>query len=185
VVFAGDLRRTRGNEEKTLSRETAVFHIFSIVFILCVFFGLVIFVAFIWLVLTKGPEIDSKILLLVSGFGHIDGIAGIIINSLLIVLCAVITVDIAKGLPRVTEVAARFSLDAMPGKIMVMECEYNIGEINEKTFIARKDNIVQQTDFMGAIAAVGKFVAGIAKIMIIMIAFEIFGDIIIGTRFHG
>jgi flagellar biosynthesis protein FlhA len=153
----------------------------------CTLFGLVVFVAFTRLPLTKGTGIDSTILSLVSGLVHIDGsIIGIITSFiLLIVICAVMTVIIIKGLTRVIEVAAQFSLDAMPVKIMAAECEYNSGEISEETFIARKDNILRRTDFFGAMEGANKFVTGSAKVMIIIIALELLGGIIIGTRFHG
>jgi flagellar biosynthesis component FlhA len=186
AVFTGGKRRTRGNEGRNLSKETAVFRILPMLFLLCELFGLVIFVAFTRLILAEGTGADSEILLLVSGLIRMGGIVGITVGFIgLEVICAVVIIAITKVSLFITEVSTRFSMDAIPVKIMVMEHAYNCGEISEETFIARKDSIVQQNDFLGSMDGAYKFVAGSAKVMIIIIVLEILGGIIIGTRFHG
>ncbi|MDR2758456.1 MAG: flagellar biosynthesis protein FlhA, partial [Spirochaetaceae bacterium] len=83
------------------------------------------------------------------------------------------------------EVAARFALDAMPGKQMAIEAEYNSGAITEEESIARKNDLQQEVDFYGAMDGSSKFVSGNVKVGILITAVNVLGGIIIGSVFHG
>jgi flagellar biosynthesis protein FlhA len=107
---------------------------------------------------------------------------GIVIFTILIIINFIV---ITKGAGRVAEVAARFTLDAMPGKQMSIDADLNSGTINEETARQRRQDIAREADFYGAMDGASKFVRGdaIAGIMIVLV--NIIGGIIIGTLQKG
>jgi flagellar biosynthesis protein FlhA len=107
---------------------------------------------------------------------------GIVIFTILIIINFIV---ITKGAGRVAEVAARFTLDAMPGKQMSIDADLNSGTINEETARQRRQDIAREADFYGAMDGASKFVRGdaIAGIMIVLV--NIVGGIIIGTLQKG
>lgn len=107
---------------------------------------------------------------------------GIIIFVILVIINFIV---ITKGAGRVAEVAARFTLDAMPGKQMSIDAELNAGAINEEEAKRRRSEIAREADFYGSMDGASKFVRGdaIAGIMIVMV--NIVGGIIIGTLQKG
>src|SRR5208282_157406 len=92
---------------------------------------------------------------------------------------------ITKGAGRVAEVAARFTLDAMPGKQMSIDADLNAGMINEDEARRRRSEIAREADFYGAMDGASKFVRGDAIAGILILAINIVGGIIIGTIQHG
>jgi flagellar biosynthesis protein FlhA len=114
------------------------------------------------------------------------GTEGLVVGFIIfIVIIAVQAVVITKGATRIAEVAARFALDAMPGKQMAIEAEYNSGAITEEESIARKNDLQREVDFYGAMDGSSKFVSGNVKVGILITAVNILGGIIIGSAFHG
>ncbi|MFQ5769851.1 MAG: flagellar biosynthesis protein FlhA, partial [bacterium] len=90
-------------------------------------------------------------------------------------------VVITKGSGRIAEVAARFTLDAMPGKQMAIDADLNTGLIDEKEARHRRDEIRREADFYGAMDGASKFVRGDAVAGILITAINILGGLIIGV----
>lgn len=108
--------------------------------------------------------------------GH-NVIVGIIIFIILIVIQFMV---ITRGAERVSEVAARFTLDAMPGKQMAVDAELNAGLIREDEAKRRRRDIEREADFYGAMDGASKFVRGDAVAGIVIVLINIIGGLIIG-----
>lgn len=104
-------------------------------------------------------------------------VVGIIIFIILIVIQFMV---ITRGAERVSEVAARFTLDAMPGKQMAVDAELNSGMIREAEAKKRRSDIEREADFYGAMDGASKFVRGDAIAGIIIVLINIVGGLIIG-----
>jgi len=104
-------------------------------------------------------------------------IVGIIIFIILIVIQFMV---ITRGAERVSEVAARFTLDAMPGKQMAVDAELNAGLIREDEARKRRQDIEREADFYGAMDGASKFVRGDAMAGIIIVIINIVGGLVIG-----
>ena len=117
----------------------------------------------------------------ISAFGNFvmggDAIVGFLI-FIIIVLVNVIV--ITKGSERVSEVAARFTLDAMPGKQMAIDADLNAGIINEEQAKKRRSNIQREADFYGSMDGATKFVKGDAIMSIVTTLVNLIGGVIIG-----
>ena len=117
----------------------------------------------------------------VSSFA--DFVAGdrIVVGIIIFVIIVVIQfVVITKGATRISEVAARFALDGMPGKQMAIDADLNAGIIDEREAQSRRSEITRQADFYGAMDGASKFVRGDAIAGIIIAAINIVGGLIIG-----
>jgi flagellar biosynthesis protein FlhA len=118
----------------------------------------------------------------VTAFGNVvvggNFVVGVVVFLILVVVNFVV---ITNGAGRVAEVAARFTLDAMPGKQMAIDAEMNAGSINEETARARRRAIQQEADFYGAMDGASKFVKGDAMAAIIIMAINIVGGFVIGV----
>lgn len=108
-------------------------------------------------------------------------VGGIIFLILVIVQFVVVT----KGATRMSEVAARFTLDAMPGRQMAIDADLSTGLINEQQATTRRDDVMREADFYGAMDGASKFVRGdaIAGLFIIMI--NIVGGLAVGIAMKG
>ncbi len=102
-----------------------------------------------------------------------------------IIIVAIQFIVITKGAERVSEVAARFTLDAMPGKQMAIDADLNTGAIDEETAKKRRTEIQRESDFYGAMDGASKFVKGDAIIGIIITLVNIIGGLIIGVAMGG
>ncbi|MHB9025423.1 MAG: flagellar biosynthesis protein FlhA [Armatimonadota bacterium] len=109
-------------------------------------------------------------------------VVGIIIFVILVVIQFVV---ITAGAGRVAEVAARFTLDAMPGKQMAIDADVNAGVIDDQEAKSRRATIAREADFYGAMDGASKFVRGDAIAAIIMILINVIGGLIIGHFYHG
>ena len=107
---------------------------------------------------------------------------GIVIFLILIIVQFIV---ITKGATRISEVAARFTLDAMPGKQMAIDADLNAGTIDEKEARRRRQEISQEADFFGAMDGASKFVRGDAIAGIIITAINIAGGFAIGMLERG
>ena len=106
-----------------------------------------------------------------------NAVVGFIIFVILIIIQFLV---ITKGSERVAEVAARFTLDAMPGKQMSIDADLNSGAITDAQATQRRKNIQREADFYGAMDGASKFVKGDAIAAIIIIVINIVGGFIIG-----
>jgi len=94
-------------------------------------------------------------------------------------------VVITKGAGRIAEVAARFTLDAMPGRQMSIDADLNAGIIDEKEARKRREDIAQEADFYGSMDGASKFVRGDAIAALLIIFINILGGLAIGVLEHG
>ena len=119
---------------------------------------------------------------LIHAFGNFvmggNFIIGIIIFALLVVINFIV---ITKGSGRIAEVAARFSLDALPGKQMAVDADLGAGTINEKEAQHRRKEIQEEMSFYGAMDGAAKFVRGDAVAAILIVAINIIGGILVGV----
>lgn len=104
-------------------------------------------------------------------------VVGVVIFLILVVIQFVV---ITKGAERISEVAARFTLDAMPGKQMAIDADLNAGTITETQAIERREKIVKESEFYGAMDGASKFIRGDAKAGLIITAVNIIGGIAMG-----
>lgn len=104
-------------------------------------------------------------------------VVGLIIFVILIIVQFVV---VTKGATRISEVAARFTLDGMPGKQMAIDADLNAGLIDENQAKSRREEIAQEADFYGAMDGAAKFVRGDAIAGIIITCVNIVGGIIVG-----
>jgi len=101
-----------------------------------------------------------------------------------IILTIINLVVITKGAGRVSEVAARFTLDAMPGKQMAIDADLNAGILSPEEATARRAEIAEEADFYGSMDGASKFVKGDAIAGILILAINIIGGLIIGIAQH-
>jgi flagellar biosynthesis protein FlhA len=106
---------------------------------------------------------------------------GLVIFSILVIINFVV---VTKGAGRVSEVTARFTLDAMPGKQMAIDADLNAGIIDQETARTRRQEIREEADFYGAMDGASKFVRGDAIAGILILFINIIGGLIIGTVQH-
>jgi len=107
---------------------------------------------------------------------------GIVVFVILVVINFMV---VTKGAGRVSEVTARFTLDAMPGKQMAIDADLNAGLITQEVAIARRAEVAQEADFYGAMDGASKFVRGDAVAGILILAINIIGGLVIGPLDHG
>ncbi len=137
------------------------------------------------MILSKGHEGPQAVSDIISSFGEfvVEGnyVIGIIVFSILVLINFMV---VTKGSTRVAEVAARFTLDAMPGKQMAIDADLNAGLIDEKTAKERREEIIQEANFYGAMDGSSKFVKGDAVAGIIITIINIIGGFLIGAFQH-
>ncbi len=104
-------------------------------------------------------------------------VVGLVIFLILVVIQFVV---ITKGAERISEVSARFTLDAMPGKQMAIDADLNAGIVNESEANARRSKIIKESEFYGAMDGASKFIRGDAKAGLIITAVNIIGGIAMG-----
>lgn len=139
-------------------------------------FRLVLNTATTRLILTQGDA--GQVISTFGGFVASGSLAvGIIIFAIIVVIQFVV---ITKGATRIAEVAARFTLDGMPGKQMAVDADLNAGGITEEEARRRRDQITREADFYGAMDGASKFVRGDAIAGIVITFINILGGIYVG-----
>lgn len=138
------------------------------------------------IVLTEGHSGSGAAGQVIEAFGNFV-IAGNFAVGLVVFLILVIInlVVITKGAGRVSEVSARFTLDAMPGKQMAIDADLNAGLLTPEQARARRAEVGEEADFYGAMDGASKFVKGDAIAGILILVANILGGVIIGTSQHG
>jgi flagellar biosynthesis protein FlhA len=139
------------------------------------------------LILTQGGNFDGRMIKAFSSFVvGTSGTEGIVVGCIIfIVIIAVQLIVITKGATRVSEVAARFTLDSMQVKMMAVETEYSSGAISEEEAKRQKAEIRQESDFYGSMDGASKFISGNVKVGIFIIVVEMLGGFIIGSVLYG
>lgn len=134
------------------------------------------------LILTHGHQGEAAAGDVIKAFGNFVVGNNYVIGFIMFVILIVINfIVITKGSERVAEVAARFTLDAMPGKQMSIDADLNNGSINEAEARRRRREIEQEADFYGAMDGASKFVRGDAIAGIIITVINIVGGLLIGV----
>ena len=130
-----------------------------------------------------GPGAAGQV---IESFGHFlvggNFAVGIVVFAILMVINFMV---ITKGAGRIAEVAARFTLDAMPGKQMAIDADLNAGLINEEGARKRRQSVSQEAEFYGAMDGASKFVRGDAIAGLIIMVVNVFGGLIVGVVQHG
>jgi flagellar biosynthesis protein FlhA len=122
----------------------------------------------------------------IASFGNYVTSGNIIVGTIMFIILVVIQfVVITKGSTRIAEVAARFTLDAMPGKQMAVDADLNAGNLTEEEARQRRSDISREADFYGAMDGASKFVRGDAIAGIIITGINILGGIILGVVMQG
>jgi flagellar biosynthesis protein FlhA len=130
----------------------------------------------------EGPDAAGSV---IKAFGEFvvggNYVVGIVVFAILVVINYIV---ITKGTERISEVAARFILDAMPGKQMSIDADLNAGLIDEEEAKRRREEISREADFYGAMDGASKFIRGDAVAGIIITLINIIGGLLIGVFQH-
>lgn len=157
-------------------KEALEFSVFPTVLLLTTFLRLSLNVSTTRGILSRGYAGE-----VISAFGNFvmggDAIVGFLIFIIIVLVNFIV---ITKGSERVSEVAARFTLDAMPGKQMAIDADLNAGIINEEQAKKRRSNIQREADFYGSMDGATKFVKGDAIMSIVTTLVNLIGGVIIG-----
>ena len=158
------------------------FSIFPSVLLVATLFRLSLNVASTRLILLHGNEGALAAGKVIKSFGSFvvggDYVVGLVVFVILVIINFVV---ITKGSGRIAEVAARFTLDAMPGKQMSIDADLNAGLIDESGARERRDIIAKEAEFYGAMDGASKFVRGDAIAGIIITFINIIGGFVIGV----
>jgi flagellar biosynthesis protein FlhA len=122
----------------------------------------------------------------IQAFGEVvvggNYVVGLVVFIILVIINFVV---VTKGAGRISEVSARFTLDAMPGKQMAIDADLNAGMIDQETARKRREEVGQEADFYGAMDGASKFVRGDAVAGILIMLINILGGLGIGILQHG
>jgi flagellar biosynthesis protein FlhA len=137
-------------------------------------------------VLVNGHEGSDAAGHVIEAFGNFliggDYAVGIFVFAILMIINLVV---ITKGAGRVSEVSARFTLDAMPGKQMAIDADLNAGLLTPEEAKARRQEVATEADFFGSMDGASKFVKGDAIAGVLILVINIVGGLILGTLSHG
>ncbi len=155
------------------------FGVFPTVLLIATLFRLALNVATTRSILLHGAS--GEVSKLVQSFGHLVIGGSFVVGIVIFVILTVINfLVITKGAGRIAEVAARFTLDALPGKQMAIDAELNAGHINPEQAKQRRKALEQETDFYGAMDGSSKFVRGDAIAGIIITLVNMIVGLIVG-----
>ncbi|MHC1751741.1 flagellar biosynthesis protein FlhA [Humidesulfovibrio sp.] len=158
------------------------FSIFPSLLLVTTLLRLALNVASTRLILLHGDEGTAAAGSVIQSFGEFvvggNYVIGLVIFFILFTINKTV---IVAGMTRIAEVAARFTLDSMPGKQMAVEADLNAGLIDEPEATRRRDKIRKEADFYGAMDGAGKFVQGDVKAGLIMLLINIIGGFFIGV----
>jgi flagellar biosynthesis protein FlhA len=167
-------------------RKPLEFSVFPSVLLMVTLFRLSLNIASTRLILLHGNEGPAAAGEVIRAFGNfvVGGsyTVGLVIFVILVVINFVV---VTKGAGRIAEVAARFTLDAMPGKQMSIDADLNSGLVNEAEARRRRKEVSEEADFYGAMDGASKFVRGDAIAAVIIILVNIIGGLTIGILQQG
>ncbi len=167
-------------------RRPIEFSVFPSILLMITLLRLSLNIASTRLILLHGNEGAGAAGEVIRAFGNFvvggNYTVGLVVFAILVIINFVV---VTKGAGRVAEVAARFTLDAMPGKQMSIDADLNAGLINEADARRRRREIAEEADFYGAMDGASKFVRGDAVAAVIIILVNILGGLTIGILQHG
>ena len=162
------------------------FGVFPTVLLLATLLRLALNVASTRVVLINGHTGTDSAGRVIEAFGEfvVGGsyAVGLVLFTILVIINFVV---VTKGATRVSEVTARFTLDAMPGKQMAIDADLNAGLITQDEALERRERVTRESDFYGAMDGASKFVRGDAVAGILILFINILGGFAIGTLQHG
>ena len=131
----------------------------------------------------QGPGAAGRV---IEAFGEVvvggNYVVGLVVFVILVIINFVV---VTKGAGRISEVSARFTLDAMPGKQMAIDADLNAGVIDQEQARVRREEVGQEADFYGSMDGASKFVRGDAVAGILILLINIVGGLTIGMAQHG
>jgi len=161
------------------------FAAFAPALLIATLFRLALDVSATRLILTQG-HVGGGVGEIIPAFGalvvHGNLVVGLIVFAILITIQFIV---IASGAGRVAEVAARFTLDAMPGKQMAIDAEMHAGLLDADGARRKRAHVQREADFYGAMDGVGKFVKGDAIAALVIVVLNLIGGIVVGLAYHG
>jgi flagellar biosynthesis protein FlhA len=161
------------------------FAIFPTVLLVATLLRLALNVASTRVVLLEGHEGGDAAGKVIEAFGEVviggNYAVGLVVFAILMIINFVV---VTKGAGRVSEVSARFTLDAMPGKQMAIDADLNAGLIQQDEAKARREEIATEADFYGSMDGASKFVRGDAVAGLLILAINIIGGLAIGMVQH-
>ncbi len=168
-----------------LIRKPLEFTAFPTVLLVATLYRLGLNIASTRLILTHGHEGGDPAGMIIQGFGQLmmggNYVIGVVVFIILVIVNFVV---ITKGSTRIAEVAARFTLDSMPGKQMAVDADLNSGVIDDKEAKRRRKELEQESQFFGAMDGASKFVRGDAMAGIIITFINVLGGMLIGMVQH-
>lgn len=168
------------------ARRPLDFGVFPTVLLLATLLRLALNVASTRVVLLNGHTGTGSAGKVIEAFGEfvVGGsyAVGLVLFTILVIINFVV---VTKGATRVSEVTARFTLDAMPGKQMAIDADLNAGLISQDEALERRERVSRESDFYGAMDGASKFVRGDAVAGILILFINILGGFAIGTLQHG
>ncbi|MGB0359939.1 MAG: FHIPEP family type III secretion protein, partial [Endozoicomonas sp.] len=130
----------------------------------------------------SGGDAAGKV---IQSFGEVvignNYVVGLVVFAILVIINFVV---VTKGAGRISEVTARFTLDALPGKQMAIDADLNAGIIDQKSASSRRESVRREADFYGSMDGASKFVRGDAMAGLLILAINIIGGMLIGTLAH-
>jgi len=163
------------------TKEVLDFSVFPTLLLVTTLFRLGLNISSTRLILTKGEGTT-----IIEAFGDFVVSGNYIVGFVLFIIIVVIQfIVITSGAGRVSEVTARFTLDAMPGKQMSIDADLNAGIISEAEARKRRRELQQEADFYGSMDGASKFVKGDAIAGVIIVVVNLIGGILIGILFLG
>ncbi|MEP3855455.1 flagellar biosynthesis protein FlhA [Porticoccus hydrocarbonoclasticus] len=167
------------------SRRPLDFAVFPTVLLIATLLRLALNVASTRVVLLEGHEGTGAAGKVIQAFGEfvVGGsyAVGLVVFAILVIINFVV---VTKGAGRISEVTARFTLDAMPGKQMAIDADLNAGLITQDQALLRRQEVSQESDFYGAMDGASKFVRGDAVAGILILFINIIGGFSVGVLQH-
>jgi flagellar biosynthesis protein FlhA len=168
-----------------LIKKPLEFTAFPTVLLMATLFRLGLNIASTRLILSHGHEGTDGAGHIIQAFGelmmHGNFVIGVIVFSILVIVNFVV---ITRGSSRIAEVAARFTLDSMPGKQMAIDADLSSGLIDQEEAKRRRKDLEQESTFFGAMDGASKFVRGDAMAGLLIVAINVVGGILIGVVQH-
>lgn len=158
------------------------FNVFPTILLITTLLRLTLNIASTRIVLLHGHQGTAAAGQVIKAFGEVviggNFVVGLIIFVILMIINFIV---VTKGAGRISEVSARFTLDAMPGKQMAIDADLNAGSIGQEEAKKRRQEIIMESDFYGSMDGASKFVRGDAIAGLLILFINLIGGIIIGT----
>ena len=167
------------------TRKPLEFSSFPSVLLFATMLRLALNVASSRVILVNGHEGEHAAGAVIAAFGEFVISGNYLVGFIIFVILMIINfIVVTKGAGRVSEVNARFTLDAMPGKQMAIDADLNAGSITQEQAKKRRDEIAQEADFFGSMDGASKFVSGDAIAGILILLINVVGGLAIGVMQH-